>query len=95
MYLSPLTYDLRHIFDKFIVRFLSSFVFSLDEPLEASFGRFNHHKCHYFVGRHFLARYLKVKCCIDFNHPCTEAMAEFAATKIVFPFEHLIRRFAL
>ena len=26
-------------------------------------------KCNYFLGRHFLARYLKVRCCIDCNLP--------------------------
>ena len=52
-------------------------------------------KCHYFLGRHFLARYLKVRCCIDCNIPYSEAMTEFAAQKTNLPFEHIIRRFLL
>jgi len=52
-------------------------------------------KCQYFLGRHFLARYLKVRCCIDCNLPYKEAMTEFAAQKTDFPFELIIRRFLL
>src|SRR6218665_824993 len=47
---------------------------------------------HYFIGRHFLARYLKVRCCIDCNLPCEEAVTEFVAQKCNFPFELIIRR---
>ena len=50
---------------------------------------------HYFLGRHFLARYLKVRCCIDCNLPYKEVMTEFAAHKTNFPFELIIRRFPL
>ena len=52
-------------------------------------------KCHYFLGRHFLARYLKVRCYIDCNIPYSEAMTEFAAQKTNLPFERIIRRFLL
>ena len=52
-------------------------------------------KCHYFLGRHFLARYLKVRCCIDCNLPYKEAMTEFAAQETNLPFELIIFRFLL
>src|SRR6218665_3265838 len=41
-------------------------------------------KCQYFLGRHFLARYLKVRCCIDSNLPYTEALTEFTVNKTTF-----------
>ena len=52
-------------------------------------------KCHYFLGRHFLARYLKVRCCIDCNLPYKEAVTEFAVRKAKLPFEQVIRTFLL
>src|SRR6218665_1072145 len=52
-------------------------------------------KCQYFLGRHFLAKYLKLRCCIDCNLPYSEALTEFVAHKTNFPFEHIIRRFFL
>ena len=50
-------------------------------------------KCHYFVGQHFLARYLKVRCLIDCNHPRSEVMHEFKKLKSQLPFEHIVRCF--
>src|SRR6218665_420927 len=52
-------------------------------------------KYHYFLGRHFLARYLKVRCYIDCSLPYKEAMTEFAAQTTNLPFELIIRRFLL
>jgi len=51
--------------------------------------------CHYFLGRHFVAKYLKLRCCIDCNLPYSEALSEFAAHKTNLPFEKIIRRFIL
>ena len=47
---------------------------------------------HYFLGRHFPARYLKVRCCIDCSLPHKEAMGEFSAPPISLPFELTTRR---
>ena len=52
-------------------------------------------KCQYVLGRHFLARYLKMQCCIDSNLPYKEALTEFCVNKTNLPFEHMIRRFLL
>ena len=52
-------------------------------------------KCHYFLGRHFLARYLKARCCIDYNLPRKEALTEFATQKPNLPFEFVIHRYFL
>ena len=41
-------------------------------------------RCHYMLGRHFIARYLKVRCCIDYNLPYKEAMTEFFEAKTIF-----------
>ena len=50
-------------------------------------------KCHYYLGRHFLARYLKVRCLIDCNCSLIEIMHEFEKLKACLPFEHVIRGF--
>ena len=47
------------------------------------------------LGGHFLARYLKVRCCIDCNLPPSEALTEFASHKVHRPFERIIRVFLL
>jgi len=52
-------------------------------------------KCKNVLGGHFIARYLKVRCFIDCNLPCKEAMREFAAQEVDRPFELIIRRFLL
>ena len=49
----------------------------------------------YFLGRHFLARYLKLRCYTDHYHSHTEALADFAVMKIRLPFELIIRRVIL
>src|SRR6218665_3954078 len=38
-------------------------------------------KCQYFLGRHFLSRYLKLRCCFDSNLPYKEAFTEFSVNK--------------
>src|SRR6218665_3023877 len=48
-----------------------------------------------YLGGHFLARYLNVRCCLDCNLPYRDAMKEFALQKIYRPFEHIIRVFLL
>ena len=52
-------------------------------------------KSHYFVGRHFLARYLKLRCCIDCNLPYSDALTDFATGGSNLSFEHIIRQFIL
>ena len=52
-------------------------------------------KCCYFLGRHFLARYLKIRCYIDCNLPYKETMTEFFAQTSTLPFELIIFRFLL
>ena len=52
-------------------------------------------KYHYFLGRHFLARYLKVKYCIDCDLDYTVSLAEFAKQEVTLPFEQIIRSFIL
>src|SRR6218665_361310 len=52
-------------------------------------------KCHYFLGRHFLARYLKVRCLLDCNCSLLDVglLTEFKNLKACLPFEHVIRCF--
>src|SRR6218665_2212765 len=97
-YLSPLNDNLR----KFKVNEGSTFahyfvknVFFHNNGL--SFFLLDHYfiKCHYFLGRHFLARYLKVRCCIGRDLPYKAALIEFAAHKSNLPFELIVRRFLL
>src|SRR5678815_1987340 len=44
-------------------------------------------RCHYFLGRHFLARYLKTRCLIDCYRSKSEIMQEFEQLKSNLPFE--------
>src|SRR6218665_1892739 len=50
-------------------------------------------KCHYFIGRYFLARYLRVRCQIDCNSSLSEVESEFKKLKACLPFEQLMRLF--
>ena len=50
---------------------------------------------HYILGRHFVASYLRLRCCIDCNIPYIKPRTEFSSQRIQFPFEHIIRRFYL
>src|SRR6218665_3858104 len=52
-------------------------------------------KCQYFLGRHFLAKYLKLRCYIDYDLSYSEALTDFAVHRTILPFEHIIRRFLL
>lgn len=81
----------EHIFSKYTYsgEYLASWTLILDPPY---YIRAN---CHYFLSRHFVVRYLKLRCRIDCNHPITEVTAEFAAAKCNFPFEYIIRQFLL
>ena len=51
-------------------------------------------KCQYYVGGHFLARYLKLRCLVDCDRSSSEIMFEFGAMRGHLPFEHIIRCFA-
>ena len=97
-YLSPLNDDMgkfeltaestfEHWFARYVYCHARALVFCLEHDYSI--------KCHYFLGRHFLARYLKVICCIDCNLPYLEALTEFAAQETNLPFERIIRRFLL
>jgi len=97
-YLSPLNDDMAKIEATFKSTFECNFFktvyqekFELATLLACQYSV----KCHYFLGRHFLARYLKARCCIDCNLPYSEALTELAALKTTLPFEHIIRRFLL
>jgi len=48
-------------------------------------------KCNYFLGTHFLARYLKVRCFVDFHLSSPEVVLEFGKLRCHLPFEHIIR----
>ena len=81
--------------DSAIAQFFTEFIHSSHEQLSLSLEHSYSIKCHYFIGRHFLARYLKLKCCVDCNLPFAEALAEFAAVNSNLPFELTIRQFIL
>src|SRR6218665_3051297 len=96
-YLSPLNDNLR----KFRDTEDSEFEHWFQKDLIENFGlsrRPVHRvviKCQYYLGRHFLARYLKLRCCIDCNRPYSKAITEFSAQKKYLPLEHIIHRFLL
>src|SRR6218665_1159475 len=48
---------------------------------------------HYYLGIHFLPKYLKIRCYVDCNRPYSEALAKFAVQNTNFPLEHTILRF--
>src|SRR6218665_4151164 len=50
-------------------------------------------KSHYFIGRHFLARYLKVRSLSDCNRSVSEVIMEFQKVKATLPFEHIVHCF--
>ena len=97
-YLSPLNDDLYAIDVNDYSTFEQWFGTQVKYPksgLDACLISYYSIRYHYFGGRHFLARYLKVRCCIDRNLPYKEAMTEFVHQKTNFPFELIIRRFLL
>src|SRR6218665_677229 len=77
----------EHWFARYVYRDGSGLVVFFQNPYSI--------KRHYFLGRRFLTRYLKLRCCIDRNLPQLEALTEFVAQKTTFPFERIIRRFLL
>src|SRR6218665_2502740 len=97
-YLSPLNDDLRKSDISSNSTFEHWFAKCVKFEKMRLFGRILQHyyiKYHYFLGRHFLARYLKVRCYIDCSLPYKDAMIEFAAQTTNLPFERIIRRFFL
>src|SRR6218665_299603 len=77
----------QHWFSKFVYHSKHKLPHSL-ESRDCTFSRY-----HYFIGRHFLSVYLKVRCCIGCNHSRERAMADLLSVKCNRPFEHIIRRF--
>ena len=99
-YLSPLNdeskkFDLafkstfEHWFSKFVYHGKHALPYSL-ESIDCTYSRYQ-----YFIGRHFLAAYLTLRCGLDLSppHSCKKAMAYLIALKCILPFEHIIRRF--
>jgi len=68
-YLNPLNDDLMNIKlphkSTSFAHFFARTVFSVRVPLSDSLHCSCSIKCHYFLGRHFLARYLKLRCAIN------------------------------
>src|SRR6218665_1391025 len=79
----------EHFFARRVHRDKGQLFFVLNRPKP------NSNNNHYFLGRHFIAGYLKLRCCIDSNLPHSNALTEFAVQKPKHPFEHIIRRFLL
>ena len=95
-YLFPLNDDMKNVEetpDSTFVHMFARYIY-YDKNLLSGFLLLSV-KYHYFLGRHFLARYLKLRCHVDCSNPFTEAMDELAAMKCTFPFEHIIRAFLL
>ena len=71
-YLSPLNDDMRNLSllpSQRLHNFLPDTSTIRRNRCQSSLYCSHSIKCHYFLGRHFLARYLKLRCCIDCNHP--------------------------
>ena len=73
----------------------SHYVYFKNQPLSISLGYPYPVNCHYSLGGHFLAMYLKLRCLIENEQPWIDVMYEFAATKRTRPFEHIIHQFVL
>ena len=84
-YLSPLNDDMRKfgktVNPDFEHVFVNDMYFNWSDEFTESLMNRHTIRCHYILGRHFLAKYLKVRCCIDCNLPYSEAMTGFAAQK--------------
>ena len=96
--LSPLNDDIRKLKSDArltFAHFFARIVYYQGDALSCSLSKCFPIRSYYYLGRHFLARYLKVRCCINCNIPYTEALSQFAAHKTQFPFEFIIRRFLL
>src|SRR6218665_191960 len=94
-YLSPFIDDLhksnttnQSTFENWFVNDVKFEKKTLDCCLQQSYSV----RDHYLLGRHFLARYLKVRCCIDLSLPYEKAMTELSAHKANLPFELIIGR---
>jgi len=102
-YLSPLVDDMRDLDALTEGNFAHWFALSVycsTKPMEycVSFPdsiKCHPIKCHYFLGRHFHAKYLKLRCCMNRYQPYTQAIAEFVAVKINHLLEAIIHRFLL
>jgi len=98
-YLSPLKDEMSKCVltaESLFAHWFALEVYYCGMQLSASISSQNRiYKYHYFLGRQFVARYLKVRCCIDCNLPYTEAITDFVAQKAKLPFERIIRRFLL
>ena len=97
-YLSPLNDDMCKFectAESTFAHFFARYIYYHKKPLSELFDGSHSIKCHYFLEGHFVARYLKLRCCIDCNHPRRKALSEFAAMKCNLPFENIIRRFLL
>jgi len=94
-YLSALRYNMGKIdsstLQYWFARYKSNAEFQISCFLQHSYSI----RCHYFLGKHFLARYLKLRCCIDCELPHSDALDGFVAHKTNLPFEQIIRRFVL
>lgn len=96
-YLSPLNDDIGKAeaddYKSFAIFFATN-VYTYKYDLSSSL-KCHSIKSHYFLGRQFLARYLKLRCRIDCDLPYSEELTEFAVHKTNLPFEHIIRKFFL
>ena len=94
-YLSPLNEDLRKTKVSEVSTFQHYFsreIYFSKRSISAVLLQTYSKKCHYFLGRNFLARYfLKVRCLIDCSHSFSEVESEFKKIKACLPFEQLIR----
>src|SRR6218665_1916805 len=97
--LSPLNNNLQRFDDIFgwtyehwFQTYSMYYLYPLPRPCDVNYVGI---RCRFYIGRHFLARYLKVRCCIDCNLPSKGALTEFAAQKNTFPLEHIICMFLL
>src|SRR6218665_3983159 len=68
-------------------------IYSRNSSLSKVLVRHYSKKCCYFLGRHFLARYLRVRCLIDCNRSFSDVELEFRMLKACLPIEQLIRCF--
>src|SRR6218665_560049 len=74
---------------KDFVRKVQSCKFSLSSVLVLS----DSVQSQYYIGRHFLARYLKIRCLLDCTNSLSEVMIDLKKVKASLPFEHIIRCF--
>src|SRR6218665_2457078 len=97
-YVSPVVDDVRDLDAATEAEFAHLFallVYCKTKPMDYCVSFPDSIKYHYSLGSNFLAKYLKLRCYMNRNHPCTQAMAEFVAVKINRPMEAIIRRFLL